>query len=341
MHTDHQFIPRIGEEVSDLWVYILGEREGRDLKIGKTASTTLKPRIKDINQEQTTNESYVLLCAVRASTKDEKALHAHFDFCRRGDKGTKLEYFLPDERLLEYVHWLRAQWWAVIDEELAAPDAPSVEPDLWLPGPYGRGLSIPERDPEMLIQPWQILEGTLAGTAWDWMPDPRPSIQDFYTPPEIVQAAREAMGDVDLDAASHWLANRTHRIADYFTIGRSAFEHDWHGRVWLNPPYGNNAPWFDRIIQFVDSGMVEQICILSPVWVFNTVIAMPIMDRVSGMILLSPTPKFWGHRDGRTGKNHPHAIVYIGERTAEFFEAFRPFGIPMRLVPAELEATAA
>ena len=40
------------------------------------------------------------------------------------------------------------------------------------------------------------------------------------------------------------------------------------------------------------------------------------------MCILSPTPKFWGNANGRTGKNHPHAVVYIGDRTSEFRDAF-------------------
>ena len=84
----------------------------------------------------------------------------------------------------------------------------------------------------------------------------RQLLQDYFTPPELVTAAAQAMGDIDLDAASHWVANRIHRIPDYFDANRSALTHDWHGRVWLNPPYGDNAPWFERALKFLDSGAV-------------------------------------------------------------------------------------
>lgn len=322
------------QSVSDLWVYLLGERSGRDVKIGKSTAPTLRERVRSVNREQTTSENYVLLCGIRASAKDESRLKEHFKPYRRGDKGAKTEYFAPEGPLVEYAHWLRAQWWSVVDDDLSLDDAPAVDPEHWLPNGNGRSLRTPDVDPEMLVQQWQILEGPLAGTAWDWMPDPRPSIQDYYTPPEIVQAAREAMGGIDLDAASHWLANRTLRIPDYFTIGRSAFENDWHGRVWLNPPYGNNKPWFDRIVEFTDGGDVEQLCMLSPVWAFNTSIAAEVIERVSAMVLLSPTPTFWGNADGKTGTNQPHCVVYIGERVTEFLRAFSAFGIPFSLVTA-------
>lgn len=333
--------PLADQLMSDLWVYVLGERSGRDLKIGTTAGAKLRDRVRQVNREQTTSEQYVLLCGVRGSAKDEACLKRTFGPYRRGDKGAKTEYFEPEPSLVEYVHWLRAQWWAVIEDDLDLDEAPAVSPEHWMPDGNGRSIAPPDVNPELLIQPWQILEGPLAGTAWDWMPDPKPSIQDYYTPSEIVAAAHAAMGGIDLDAASHWLANRTLRIPDYFTIGRSAFENDWHGRVWLNPPYGNNKPWFDRIVEFVDSGAVTQLCMLSPVWAFNTTIASDVIDRISAMVLLSPTPTFWGNAEGKTGTNQPHCVVYIGERVGEFLRAFSDFGIPFSLASAaQLEAIA-
>lgn len=77
---------------------------------------------------------------------------------------------------------------------------------------------------------------------------------------------------------------------------------------------------------------IEQLCMLSPVWTFTTQIAKPIVDLSSALTLLTPTPEFWGHPKGRTGTNHPHAVIYIGDRVAEFRQAFRKFGIPVKLL---------
>lgn len=127
------------------------------------------------------------------------------------------------------------------------------------------------------------------------------------------------MGGIDLDAASHPIANRQHRIPDYFHINRSAFEHDWYGRVWLNPPYGHNAPWFERIEQFVASGEVEQLCMLSPLWAFTTEQARPVM-RLSA-----------ANEKSKTGTNQPHGVVYFGHRVDEFLAAFASHGIPLEV----------
>lgn len=316
-----------------IWIYAFGERGGGTIKWGFTKEPTLRKRLDTVNRDQMTSDRYVPLVAVRGWPKDEAHILRYFEEFRI-EKGSRTEYFEASPEIVEYVAWLRRGWWSTIsldsEEELA------VDSSHWLPTP-DRRVAPPPMDASVLVQEWDTRTGPLSGTAWSWMPDPRASFQDYFTPPELVASARSAMGDIDLDAASHWAANKTHRIPDYFDVNRSAFDHDWHGRVWLNPPYGDNGPWFDRLLHFVDAGAVTQLCMLSPVWAFNTDLAREVMSRVSGMILLSPTPRFWGNADGKTGTNQPHAIIYIGHRAEEFFTAFAPHGIPFS-IPTRLAA---
>jgi hypothetical protein len=315
-----------------VWVYMLGERNGEDIKVGHSKDDVLRSRLKTVNGDQTTAASYVLLAAVHATTKDERAIHAYFTDHRRTDKGARTEYFRTVDPLVHYVNWLRSQWWSSIDPDTSRADFPMVDPEHWLPTPE-RVIAPPPRDDLKIVQDYEDPSDGLYNTHWSWMAGQKAGVQDYFTPPEIVDAARVAMGGIDLDAASHPLANRTHRIQDYFHTGRSAFHNDWHGRVWLNPPYGNNAPWFERILTFVESGAIEQLCMLSPMWAFQTKLARPVMALTSGLVLLTPTPKFWGNVDpDKTGSNNPHGVIYIGARSSEFCRAFGGFG--MAVTPA-------
>lgn len=323
--------------MSSQWVYIFGERSGVDIKIGRTQAATAASRLLGVNNEQTTSESYVCLAAVVGSGKDEAILKRTFAHLRR-EKGAKTEYFHPEPELVEYAAWLRSQWFISPDGRDEREGFAQVESDVWLPG-HGRRIPMPVPDPEKMVQDYEVLGGALESTAWAWFPNAKQSIQDYFTPPDIMEAVKRGMGGIDLDAASHWLANQKHKIDRYFHIGHSAFEHDWEGKVWLNPPYGENDEWWPRALKFVESGQVEQLAILSPVWAFTTQIARPLMDRSTALLLLSPTPKFWGNdtRSAKTGKlrtgsNMPHAIVYIGHRPSEVLTALRPFGIPCQLV---------
>lgn len=308
------------------WVYILGERTGRDIKVGWARN--MRARLGSINGEQMDDSNYVLLAGVRGTKTNEADVLRYFADDIRQDRGPRKEYLHPTDAVVEYANWLRSQWFVALEPD--EDDVPMEDPSHWLPRPERR-ITPPIADPERLVQAFEDLAGPLAGTAWAWMVGQRAGIQDYFTPPEIVGAAFDAMGGIDLDAASHWMANRVHKIPDWFHTGRSAFENRWYGRVWLNPPYGDNEPWFREIERYVRSGDIEQLCMISPMWSFHTRLAEPVLKLSSGLVLLIPTPKFWGNEDpNKVGKNHPHGVLYIGDRMAEFRQAFQPFGIPVR-----------
>ena len=71
---------------------------------------------------------------------------------------------------------------------------------------------------------------------------------EWLTPPEII----EACGPFDLDPCSPiirpWDTARKH-----YTIKDNGLWKPWSGRVWLNPPYGQNTRlWLDKIVSHGD-----------------------------------------------------------------------------------------
>ena len=61
---------------------------------------------------------------------------------------------------------------------------------------------------------------------------------EWYTPTEYVEAARQALGGtIDLDPVSCEKAQQTVQAGCYFTESDCGLSKQWHGRVWLNPPY--------------------------------------------------------------------------------------------------------
>jgi phage N-6-adenine-methyltransferase len=60
---------------------------------------------------------------------------------------------------------------------------------------------------------------------------------EWNTSEKIVEAAREALGAIDLDPATTEEANKIVGAARILTKQEDGLKHEWYGRVWLNPPY--------------------------------------------------------------------------------------------------------
>lgn len=77
---------------------------------------------------------------------------------------------------------------------------------------------------------------------------------EWYTPPEYLDLARRVLGAIDLDPATSRQAQKLVQASKFFTVKDDGLRHDWHGRVWLNPPYAQPL-----IAQFVEKLLIEHL----------------------------------------------------------------------------------
>ena len=87
---------------------------------------------------------------------------------------------------------------------------------------------------------------------------------EWYTPPEIIERARRAMGGIDCDPASSAIANRNVKADLYYTVSENGLTKGWRGRVWLNPPYAQPlcAQFCEAVTHRFLSNEIEQACVL-------------------------------------------------------------------------------
>lgn len=65
---------------------------------------------------------------------------------------------------------------------------------------------------------------------------------EWWTPPEIT----DALGPFDLDPCAPeggvpWIT------AEHYSLATDGLAEEWHGFVWLNPPYSEISPWMQRL----------------------------------------------------------------------------------------------
>lgn len=153
---------------------------------------------------------------------------------------------------------------------------------------------------------------------------------EWYTPKEYIEAAREVLGVIDLDPASSEIANITVKAKKFYSIDDDGLSKQWEGRVWLNPPY--SQPQIGQFIEKLNDELTRQ--------------------NVSEAILLTHnyTDTKWFHSaqnqcaaicftKGRIGFLSPEgqkaaptqgqAILYFGNDVHKFSKHFESFGFVM------------
>jgi hypothetical protein len=148
---------------------------------------------------------------------------------------------------------------------------------------------------------------------------------EWHTPPHVLALARELMGTIDLDPASLALANLTVRATRFYTVADDGLAREWHGRVWLNPPFGRNiGAWVAKMREGFSAGHVTEGLLL-----------VPCCPETGWWELVADRP--WCAPRGRLSYINPddpdtgaapkgHAIFYFGAREGRFVEVFRPLG---------------
>jgi hypothetical protein len=122
----------------------------------------------------------------------------------------------------------------------------------------------------------------------------------------------------DLDPAAP--PHPTHvPCTNHYTINDNGLTQPWHGRIWLNPPFSNPAPWIERFLQHRNG--IAMFPFSKSHWFIK------IWDDPDTELLYTSNPGQVGikfHRpDGYAQITHPICTAAIGK---ENIEALRNLG---------------
>lgn len=87
---------------------------------------------------------------------------------------------------------------------------------------------------------------------------------EWYTPLVYIEAARKVMGSINVDPASNDIAQSLIKADKYYTYETDGLSKDWHGNVWLNPPYSGKLikSFIFKLTEEVSLQNCKQFCVL-------------------------------------------------------------------------------
>lgn len=151
---------------------------------------------------------------------------------------------------------------------------------------------------------------------------------EWYTPPEYIEAARAVLGEIDLDPASTAAANNIVGAALYYTAEDDGLAFFWSGRVWMNPPYASElvSRFSDKLVRHYIAGDVPEALVL----VNNATETgwfQAMLERASAVCFVKGRVRFLDP-DGNPGAPlQGQAVLYLGGNTGKFAEHFGRFGV--------------
>lgn len=155
--------------------------------------------------------------------------------------------------------------------------------------------------------------------------------REWYTPLIYVEAARQVMGQIDIDPASNEIAQRIIQASHYFTIEDDGLDKDWIGRCWLNPPYGNTCPLFvRRLLEQYDCGNVSEAILLVNSHATETNWFAPLWNYI--LCFTDHRINFYAPEGTQNGSTHGSVFIYLGNQEKKFYEAFHQFGYIVKQV---------
>jgi phage N-6-adenine-methyltransferase len=152
---------------------------------------------------------------------------------------------------------------------------------------------------------------------------------EWYTPPEYVEAAREVMGTIDTDPASCDEANETVKAENYYTEEENGLVKVWGGNVWMNPPYSQPliSEFADTFAKKYNAGEFQQACVL----VNNATETnwyQSLLTYAAAVCFVKGRVKFIDRNGDASGAPlQGQTILYFGSNEKAFANKFSEFGI--------------
>jgi len=142
---------------------------------------------------------------------------------------------------------------------------------------------------------------------------------DWRTPPEVIAVVKEAFGGtIDLDPCGNRYSLVGAKKQYLLSRGEDGLDAEWHGRVFVNPPFSNAKDWLEKAACSTHA---------------ETLLLMPARVDTRSFHKFGVTANafaFWKGRStfvgGKASAPFPVVFLYWGGHVERFILAFEPHG---------------
>lgn len=149
---------------------------------------------------------------------------------------------------------------------------------------------------------------------------------EYYTPIEVIEAAREVMGFITLDPFSSAKANEIVKASCFMDEHDKPLEKEWYGNVWMNHPFSRqmNKVCIEKLVSEFELVHINQACCItfaatSEKW-FRPLLRYPqcFLHGRTNYRLPDGTVK--------KGVTKGSVVTYLGDDVGKFKEVFSKLG---------------
>jgi DNA N-6-adenine-methyltransferase (Dam) len=151
-----------------------------------------------------------------------------------------------------------------------------------------------------------------------------------FTPAQHIAAARAVLGTIDLDPCTCAMAQATVKAEKHFTADDDGLTQEWHGKVWMNPPYHRTLQtlFVDKLLAEIKAGRVTEAIMLTnnstdTQWFKVAAEASTAVCFTIGRVAFN-TPE-----GVDVAPTQGQAFFYFGDNPARFMEVFTAIGFGM------------
>jgi hypothetical protein len=153
---------------------------------------------------------------------------------------------------------------------------------------------------------------------------------EWFTPAKYINAVLAVMGGIDVDPATHPIAQETVKATHpYFRSsgGRGGLDWPWPGRVWLNPPYARDEirPFVDKLLAEIRCGNTTTAIMLTHNY-SDTDWFHAATSMVDALCFTSGRISFYNDRGEVCNPTQGQVFFYYGRDIEAFQRVFRDIG---------------